>query len=359
MALEGNIKEFGVADILQLVSQQQKTGILLVDKKEEKAEIYFLDGQITETRVSQRKATEPLGEMFVKAKLISADNLKRALDKQKETYGHLGQILLQDGLISKDDLEKAIQTQAYETFYDILQWRDGSYRFVPEKISIDHDVPIPGLESILLDVFRMIDEWPDVKKVITSFDMVFDKIEEKNQAELYPDETLVYSLIDGKNTVQEIINKDLLGRFTTCKILVELLQQGYIKLISAKAEKKVARAGIPFRKAVGLFSYVGLIIILYLLFLLPTRFPESVLPVLNPKYLEKSYLQTYFKNRIIQKLEKALEIFRLQNGGYPESLGELISAGILQDNDLQVDDYSSVTYSKRGDFYTVKVERQK
>lgn len=357
MALEGNIKDFGVADILQLISQQQKSGILLVDKKEEKAEIYFLDGQITETRVSQRKTTEPLGEMLVKAKLISADNLKRALNKQKETYGHLGQILIKDGLLSKDDLEKAIQTQTYETFYDILQWRDGSYRFVPEKISIDHDVSsMPSLESILLDVFRMIDEWPDVKKVITSFDMVFDKIEKKNQEELYPDETFIYSLIDGKDTVQEIIKKGLLGRFATCKILVELLQQGYIKLISAKVEKKVARAGIPFQKAVGLFSYVGLLIVLSILFLLPARLPESLLPVLNPKDPVKSYLQTYFKNRIIQRLEKALEIFRLQNAVYPESLGELVSAGILQDDDLQVGDYSSITYSKKGDFYTVKVE---
>ena len=147
-----------------------------------------------------------------------------------------------------------------------------------------------------------------------------------------------------------------MGRFTTCKILVELLQQGYAKLISAKVEKKVARAGIPFQKAIGLVSYGGLFVILYLLLLLPTRFPESVLPVLNPKDPVKSYLQTYFKNRIIQRLEKALEIFRLQNAVYPESLGELVSAGILQDDDLRVGDYSSITYSKKGDFYTVRVE---
>ena len=114
MALEGSIKDFGVADILQLISQQQKTGILLVEQQEVSAEICFAGGSITETRSSRQTAR--LEEILVKSGLLPADTLKRITEKTKETFEHLGQILLREGLVKKEDIEHILLTQIYETF---------------------------------------------------------------------------------------------------------------------------------------------------------------------------------------------------------------------------------------------------
>jgi hypothetical protein len=298
---------------------------------------------------------DPLGEMLVKAKLISTDDLKRALNKQKDTFEYLGEILLKDGLINQTDLEKAILTQVHETFYDLLQWRDGQYRFVPEKLSIDPNLSaIPSVESILLDVFRMIDEWPDVQKFITSFDMVFEKIEEKNQKISDTDRLRVYSFIDGTKTVQEIIDETLLGRFGACMILSELLEKGYIKLVTKKTKRRRPKKSISLQKAVGIISYFALFITFYAISLMPTRFPENILPILNPKDLKSSYLQQYYQYRMIQKLKKSVEIFYLQNGQYPDSLGQLVVTRILNDANVLFYADGSIIYSKDEDTYTIK-----
>ena len=47
MALRGTLKDFGIADILQLIGHQQKTGTLSVKNRDQEVQIHFLDGTPT------------------------------------------------------------------------------------------------------------------------------------------------------------------------------------------------------------------------------------------------------------------------------------------------------------------------
>ncbi|MFC1592315.1 DUF4388 domain-containing protein [Thermodesulfobacteriota bacterium] len=352
MALEGEIKEFGVADILQLMAQQQKTGILVVEHKDQSAEVYFRNGEIAETRSSKQMAR--LGDMLVQGKLIEQGELKKVLDKQKDTFEQLGQILIKDGYLKKEQLERIVLTQCYETFYDILQWRDGTYRFITEKVRSDSSLPpLPGLESILLDVLRMIDEWPDIKQIIRSFEMVFGKVADRDVGELEEDELPVYSLVDGHNTVQKVISGSLLGRFSTCKILIDLLQDGFIELVAETAAKEKAEERFSLKRCASAGSYAGLALALLVLVLLPTRFPENILPVLLEKYYGGSYLQQYFDRSAVLRLEKALRAFYVQNGSYPANVSDIVAAGFLTEADLQTSKGASISYANQGSYYSL------
>ena len=44
MALKGTLKDFGIADILQLIGQQTKTGTLNLKNKGEEVVVSFRDG---------------------------------------------------------------------------------------------------------------------------------------------------------------------------------------------------------------------------------------------------------------------------------------------------------------------------
>ena len=357
MALEGKIKDFGVSDIIQLVSQQQKTGILFVERGIEKAEIYFVDGQVTESRHFENIKRNPLGEIFVNAELISEENLNSALRKQQSSYEHLGQILIRDGLIGKKHLEKAILTQIYETMYAVLQWNNGSYRFISKTLSIDPGMaPTPNLESILLDVLRMIDEWPVIKETITTFDLVFAKAEDNSPNKLDSEELLVYKLVNGKNSVKKIIARTLSDRFSVCKILAELFQQGCIRLTSAQPEKKHSVHLPSFQKAVGFISYAGLAVTVFFLFLLPVQISNSFLPLLNPQELNEPFLQECFENISVKKLEKALEVFLFRNGRYPESTDKLASQGVLRESDLEEFKKKEIVYSLKGNTYLIETK---
>ena len=54
MALTGTLKGFGIADILQLIGQQQKTGVLYLKSKEQDVQVYFRDGNIVRAEIPLR-----------------------------------------------------------------------------------------------------------------------------------------------------------------------------------------------------------------------------------------------------------------------------------------------------------------
>ncbi len=354
MALEGTIKEFGVTDILQLMAQQQKTGILVVEKKEESAEIYFSNGEIVATHSSRH--ADMMGEMLVKGRLITQEHLVQALEKQQDTFDLLGNILLKEGLIGKEQLEQIIMTQVYETFYDILQWREGTYRFVADSGRIDPSmVKIPGLESLLLDVLRMIDEWPDVRRIIRSFDMVFGKTADRSAEDLEEEELPVYSLVDGNNTVEDIIAGSLQGRFVVCKTLVELLQDEFIELVAEKAPKAKEKKTTFVEKNTAPASYAVLGVVLIGLLLLPSNIPTSLLPALSSTVFKGSYVYRYGTSVLVQRLEHAVEMYHLNTATYPESVSDLVSANMLGTSDLRSFTDHGISYSRTATYYTINI----
>ena len=58
MALAGTLKDFGIADILQLIGQQQKTGVLHLESKDQEVQIAFEDGNIVRAEsIAARRRT--------------------------------------------------------------------------------------------------------------------------------------------------------------------------------------------------------------------------------------------------------------------------------------------------------------
>ena len=127
MALEGKIVDFGVADILQLISQQQKTGVLIVERSEQGIEVLFWNGMIISAHPIAKAEKELLGEKLVKSELITPEQLERALDHQDNNFQHLGEILVEMGILGKDQLDRIIGNQIYDTFSELFQWKEGSY----------------------------------------------------------------------------------------------------------------------------------------------------------------------------------------------------------------------------------------
>jgi len=197
MALEGSIKDFGVADILQLIAQQQKTGVLLVEYEGIVAEIYFSAGAVIDATSSHHTAR--FEQIMVKSGMLSADIVKGARERAEKTLEPLYLVLLRENLVERDVLERILLTQLYETFYMILQWREGTYRFIPQPVKTTTNVvQVPSLETILLDVLRMIDEWPSLKSSIHSFAYVFEPNPEIARDTLDPEEIMVLGFFDGK-----------------------------------------------------------------------------------------------------------------------------------------------------------------
>jgi hypothetical protein len=346
MALQGKIDDFGIADIFQLIGQQQRSGILTMRSGDKTAEILFVDGMISRANpLYLSPGQDPFGHCMIKAKLITEQNLQRALNTQEESLESLESVLLELRLLRQDQLQTVHDTLVLETLYDVLQWKRGDYNFTVKEMSHDERFgTLMSIEHILLDLLRMIDEEPDLARRIPHYDVILQReitdeetVESLSiEEELGAYEDVVFGLIDGERTVRDIIDQSLLGRYNTVKSMVNLLDAGYVKKISVERVGVGKRA--PEKNLIREIAY-GALPVAIIIIALSVR--VAIMASASNEVARPSV-----KNAIAQsqqvKIRNALNLYFLDNGNFPESLDELLKSRSISSGDLNFP--SGVTY---------------
>ena len=67
MALSGTLKDFGIADILQLIGHQSKTGKLVLKNGGAEIDVLFIDGNVVFASETDRKERNMLGSLLLRA----------------------------------------------------------------------------------------------------------------------------------------------------------------------------------------------------------------------------------------------------------------------------------------------------
>jgi hypothetical protein len=368
MALKGTLKDFGIADIFQLISHQSKTGVLHLHSKDQEVRISFVNGDVVRAESTTRKSKDLLGAMLVRAEVLSEAQLEQALEIQKRTLKRLGNILVERGFIGQADLKQFTLLQTTETVYKLFNWEAGTYAFEAEDVVYDKDTVDPiRSENALMEGFRMVDEWPMVRKKITSLEMTFKKAKQlPGQAEpgsvddeidnaldgmfseggggakaesIGRNEAKVYELIEDGRNVQKLIDLSRLGEFETCKALLNLLGDGYIKVDTVRkdtaGEKPGKRVrsfsfGRLFVQAAMYLFIVGLLFILYRTVDVMTLFEPS-----GGRLFENPAAKTLVGKSYQERLRTALDVYRLERGNFPEKLEELVSSGLVSESALK------------------------
>ena len=129
MALKGSIKDFGLAEIFQLIFIQRKSGVLTLKSKEKNATIFFGEGMIIDATSTERGAVERLGEILIRAKRIDNEQLEEFLENQEVAQEKLGKMITESGLIKNEDVKNALKLQKHETIYSLFRWKEGNYQF--------------------------------------------------------------------------------------------------------------------------------------------------------------------------------------------------------------------------------------
>jgi len=374
MALEGNIRDFGFSDILQLIAMQNKTGILTLASVNETLTISFLEGMVVGADPYRKWKAELLGESLVSAELLSQEKLDRALQIQKETGKKLGHILSDEGMVKPEEISGMLNLQVREAIYEVFAWEEGTYRF--EQIPVTYDKanmkPIP-CDRILMEAMRIMDEWPLVRKVVPSNDLVFKKADEKMQLEVSDDdldkvfdtvfdsaensgsggtdslnkefplslsEEKIYSLVDGKRTAQDLVHLGRIGTFETCKALYSLVSSGLLELADEYGRRphlgESSSSGNRAKKfLLNLVAYAIMLLLVGSLLVSASRegsgFLFSVTRGLTDRFepLKKIYTVQEM-NRILF----ACRLYYLETHAVPRGLNDLIVTGLLDKGDM-------------------------
>src|SRR5207245_7617595 len=174
MALSGTLKDFGIADILQLIGHQTKTGTLVLKSGNDEVDVLFVDGTVVFATQKARNKADLLGSLLLRAELISEDKLQEALTEQQRSLKRLGDVLVHQNYVDAEKLSQVMRLQTTETLYKLFRWKNGTYEFTQEDVDAGKSgfEPIRA-ESILLEGFRRMDEWPVVRKTIPWNDATF------------------------------------------------------------------------------------------------------------------------------------------------------------------------------------------
>ncbi len=358
MALNGTLRDFGIADILQLIAQQQKTGTLHLESKDQEVHIGFQDGVIVQAESTTRRKKDLFGTMLVRAEIITEQQLEEALETQKRTLQRLGDALVSTGVITKERYRQMAQLQFNETLYRLFSWKSGTYAFEQGTVHYDPaDVTPMRAESVLMEGFRMVDEWPVIRKRIPRYDMVFERLKElpasaletgdpaeqrrarADFASLGEAERRVHALVTPVRDVRKLIDLTCLGEFETCKALCNLVNLEYLKALPALGDPDPLQdevsvldrvRGTLGRIAVSTVVLAGLVLV-------------AVSSNLNPWSLsgsartgfEESAVQQAVARTQLSRLEAALDVYRLEKGEYPASLQALVDASLVSPSDLR------------------------
>jgi tetratricopeptide (TPR) repeat protein len=260
MAIKGNLREASLPDVLQLLSMGQKTGCLSLTDRSNFGYIYFERGRISYASIVNRR--DRLGDLLVKNGLLDARDLFAAIDDQAKSPGErLGEILIRRGSITRDQLEHYIRIQIEEAVYFLFTWTQGSFYFEadqrPEEGSFQVSI---NPENLLLEGARRIDEWSLIEKKIPSLDLVFetDRTKPMDGLELSDDQRKIIPLMDGKRTVQELIEESGMVEFDVGKALFGLIQAGFAHPVGRRSpteQKEVPQARIDEHRNLGIAFY--------------------------------------------------------------------------------------------------------
>jgi len=333
MALKGKIDDFGIVEIFQLISQQQRSGVLTIQSSEKKADILFLNGMISKARpfyLSPKR--DPFGDAAIKARLVTEEGLQRVMAAHNESLKSLEEVFLDMNLLNVGQIKKINNYLLIETLYDVLQWKSGDYEFSLKEIEHNSQwSAIFSTEHILLDLLRMIDEEPELFQKIPHLGIIFQKnpLDEKTLPGingLSINEKNIYRLVDGIKTIHDIVYQSLLGRYDTLKALHRLLEGHFIKRITAKKAPSLKPA---IKRNYWQYVFYGISPLILVLFLLGLRL------LLSPSLREDivSYKKVFAKTQV-QKIKNTLDVYFLKNGNYPVSLEGLVSAGLIKKEDL-------------------------
>jgi len=377
VALKGTLKDFGIAEILQLIGQQAKSGILHLEARDDVIHIAIADGSVVRAESAGRKARERLGTMLVRADIIGKEELEHALDLQKRSLRRLGDILVDLGLVSKQDLREVTALQTTETVYRLFHWKSGTYEFEPGTVEWDAETVTPlRAESVLMEGFRRVDEWPLVRKKISSTAMTFERkrelegertggrevertetdevgaafdalggepAEDKEEefGSIGPNERRVYGLAVPGRTVEKITDLSRLGEFETCKALLALVNQGYLEpvapatraaaAVGAYAHDWQARLRRAAARAVATVAVAAALAgIAYWADRGGLAFGGQ-----GGAALRDNGAQRFLARYQMERLRGALEVYRLERGEYPDALAALVEAGLASGRDLR------------------------
>ena len=264
MLLRGNLKEFSLPNILQLVNMSAKSGALTIRRDNQWGRIFFRKGLICYAFSVPQYL--PLGERLVRDGAITAAQLRRALTAQEggAEGSRIGGILLAEGALDRATLERAVREQIQGAVFDFFGWPDGAFEFGADEPATDEDILVEmHVESVIMEGCRRIDEWERFVEHIGSMERIphltySRQAGELGEIALTPEEWRAIVHTDGRADINTILRDSGLDRFHGAKVMHSLHSRGLISVCEPVIQNIGRTFSVAVRGPIDIYNEVFL-----------------------------------------------------------------------------------------------------
>jgi hypothetical protein len=235
MALKGNLRDFSVTQLLNLINLARKTGTLTLEGPDAIAWVSFREGKLIYAQIGNEDGS--LTGILTKASKISAKQARvirtHATDKSDK---ELGLLLINAGYLSQQDILASLREYVLEIVYQLFTWVDGLFRFDANVLPPDEAITIRlDLENIIMEGTRHLQEYEMLKEEIPNLEMGLTFVERPDanirDVQLTVEEWKVVSYINPKNTIRQIAKANKMNELDIRRIVYGLLQAGLVEII--------------------------------------------------------------------------------------------------------------------------------
>lgn len=232
MALRGNLRDFTITQLLNLINLARKTGTLVIDGPKEQAYVSFREGKLAYARVGQEDGT--LALVLHKANRLTVNQYRAIVERAgKINDKELGLLLINAGYLSQEEILSNLQGYFTDVVRRLFTWVEGFFRFEaemmppPDRINVRLD-----LENIIIEGSRQLREWEQLQDEIPSLEMALKFTERPlKNVNLSVEEWRVVSYINPKNTMKQIAQTNKMNDIEIRRIVYGLLQAGLVEIV--------------------------------------------------------------------------------------------------------------------------------
>lgn len=235
MALKGNLRDFTITQLLNLINLAHKTGTLVVEGSNETAWVSFRDGKLAFAQMD--KDENNLAYILYKANKFTATQYQTLKVRAGEMGDkELGLLLINGGYITREDVMTALQNHFIAIVNRLFTWVEGFFRFDNGTLPTDDKIITRiDLENIIIEGSRRLREWEQLQDELPNLDMALKFMDRPGtnlqKVNLSVQEWKVVSYINPKNSMRQIAKATKMNDLEIRRIVYSLLQAGLVELI--------------------------------------------------------------------------------------------------------------------------------
>ncbi|MGB9714931.1 MAG: DUF4388 domain-containing protein [Thermodesulfovibrionales bacterium] len=228
--LKGNIREFSIPKVLLYLNRNRKTGILIIKTQTFTKKVFMEKGDAI--FASSTYEDDRLGEMLVKAKKITLQQLEESVELLKLRKKRQGAILVELGYLTPKDLFWGVKYQVKEIITSLFTLDYAEYKFIEGTLPEEVITLKMSMGNLIYEGIKKINNLNLIMKemnINSVLKLSTDPVSLFQDIELDEKDKKLLSRIDGKKTVKELADSSPEGSFEALKTLYALWCTGTLE----------------------------------------------------------------------------------------------------------------------------------